>query len=70
MNAIEKVTDPELALTKLRGCDKLCGCGKELIPVIKNGKRIAVTHRTFEDEEHHMNFFSGLRIEIENKGDA
>ncbi len=62
---IEEITDPKKLLDKLRGCDKICGCGKELIPVMKDGKRIGVTH-SMEDDEHHMNFWAGLRVEIED----
>jgi hypothetical protein len=61
------ITDPKKLLTKLRGCDKICGCGKELIPVIVKGKQIGVQHITFEDEEWHMKFWAGIKTEIQNE---
>ena len=58
------IVDPKIMLDKLRGCDKLCGCGKELIPAFYKGKRTGVIHKTYEDDEHHMNFWAGLKLEI------
>lgn len=40
----------------------ICGCGRPLEPCFNsNGEKIGVTH-TAEDEDHHLEYFSGLRI--------
>ena len=61
-----KIAYPQKILNKIRGCDKVCGCGKLLIPVMENGKRIGVTHKTYEDDEYHMNFWARIKVEIIN----
>lgn len=38
-----------------------CGCGRPLLAVYADGKRIGVTHES-EDEDWHMEYFSGLRV--------
>lgn len=34
----------------------MCGCGRVLYKVMKDGKQIGVTH-TPEDEDHHLEFW-------------
>ncbi len=66
----------EEVLEELRGTEKICGCGKPLIQEIYHGPDVIaedgfvywtegkgyVTH-TIEDDDWHMEFFSGIRIE-------
>lgn len=58
----------EEVLSELRGTKTTCGCGRPLVPCLdENGKQIGVTH-TWEDDDWHMEYFSGLRIRrIEEK---
>ena len=58
--------DPKELLEKLRGTEEMCGCGKKLVPSFYKGKRTGLTHEDFEDDEHHMNFWAGLKVEIIN----
>lgn len=64
--------DPSVVLDMLRGArtpnangEYRCGCGRMLVPLIIDGKRYGVTHKTDEDEEWHMQFFGGMEIEVE-----
>ena len=43
----------------------VCGCGFPLYPSYgADGKRTGVTHKTYEEEDHHMAHFSGIRVEL------
>lgn len=67
--------DPAEVLDELRGDGKTCGCGRPLIQEVYHGPDVIaddgfvywtegktyVTH-TPEDDDHHMTYFSSLRI--------
>jgi len=56
---------PKDALLWARGGSLICGCGRPLVPCFHDdGTRAGVTHATTEDEDHHLGFWSGIRIEI------
>lgn len=44
----------------------LCGCGKPLIPVLHEGRRIGVTH-TSEDDDHHLAYFAELSVSTDSQ---
>jgi hypothetical protein len=47
----------------------ICQCGYPIVPCLdENGKRIGVTHRTIEEDDHHFAFWAGLRIAVVDKG--
>lgn len=52
---------PEELLEELRGTKQMCACGKTLVP---SEGGTGVTHETYEDEDHHYEFFGGMKIEI------
>jgi hypothetical protein len=42
--------------------DNICGCGKPLIPLCdENKKVIGVTHDTYENEDWHIKYYSPYR---------
>lgn len=46
----------------------ICQCGYPIVPCLDdNGKRIGVTHRTIEEDNHHFAFWAGLRIAVVDK---
>ncbi len=68
--------DPKELLEKLRGTPEICGCGRPFVKKVYHGPDVVaddgfvywtegkgyVTH-TEEDDWHHMEFFSGIRVE-------
>ncbi len=56
--------ETEEMLSELRGSESICGCGRPLLPMTLPDGRKGVTH-IFEDNEYHIAYFSGVRVQIE-----
>ncbi len=68
--------DPAEVLDELRGTEEMCACGRSLERRVYHGPDVVaedgtaywtegktyVTH-TPEDDDHHMAYFSGIRVE-------
>lgn len=54
--------NPADVLQQMRGIGEVCGCGRELMPSMVDGKQVGVEHTTLEDEDYHMEFFRNLLI--------
>ncbi len=47
-------------LAKLRGKGMVCACGRILEPLLdSNGKQLGLLHKTYEDEDYHIWYFTG-----------
>lgn len=47
----------------------MCGCGRFLVPVLRDGRQIGVTH-TEEDDEHHVAYFAGMTVVDSRPGES
>jgi len=56
----------------------MCSCGKVLFALFNGScekdkpydKRVGVTHATYEDEDHHNGYWSGMRVLVRDKDET
>ena len=53
----------DVVLRLARKAGPVCGCGRPLVPVLRDGQQVGVTHESAEDAEHHDTFWGGTVME-------